>query len=95
MRTCFGLHSQGCIVYRALKFTHYYPDRWGIFYFSFLFFLPLVAFVHKRSMEHLMGDIVFSSLNSERGEAEVEESKVILVSKLFAMKDLRISLFAP
>lgn len=98
---------QGCIVYRALKSTHY-PDRWGIYFILFLFFclslqqleyltefLGLLAaeFVHKRSMEYLKCDIIFSSLNSERKEVEVEESKVILVSKVFAMKDLRISSF--
>lgn len=78
-----------------------------LFYFIFIF-LPLVAattifnrfsglpaaeFVHKRSMEYLKCDFIFSSLNSERKEVEVEESKVILVSKVFAMKDLRISPF--
>lgn len=44
-------------------------------------------------MEYLKCDIIFSSLNSERKEVEVEESKVILVSKFFAMNDLRISPF--
>lgn len=44
-------------------------------------------------MEYLKFDIIFSSLNSERKEGEVEESKVILVSKVFAMKVLRISPF--